>query len=59
MQCFQNYIDRFGLVKVELECDQEPCILVLVNVLIKRYQYTILMVIVTPQGSKGSLGRGE
>ena len=24
MQSFRNYIDRLGLVKAELECDQEP-----------------------------------
>ena len=24
MQSFQNYIDRLGLVKAELKCDQEP-----------------------------------
>ena len=24
MQSFQNYINRLGLVKAELKCDQEP-----------------------------------
>ena len=27
MQSFQNYIDRWGSVKAELKCDQEPSIL--------------------------------
>ena len=35
MQIFQNYIDRLGLVKAELKCDQEPSTLVVANALIK------------------------
>ena len=59
MQSFQNYIDRLGLVRAELKCDQEPSTLDVANTLIKRCQSTNLMVTATPKGSKGSLGRGE
>ena len=59
MQSFQNYIDRRGLVRAELKCDQEPSTLDVANTLIKRCQSTILMVTATPKGSKGSLRRGE
>ena len=59
MQSFQNYIDRLGLVKAELKCDQEPSTLDVANALIKRCQSTALIVTATPKGSKGSLGRGE
>ena len=59
MQSVQNYIDRFGLVKAELKCDQEPSTLDVANALIKRCQSTALIVTSTPKGSKGSLGRGE
>ena len=52
---FQNYLDRLGLGKAE----QEPSILDVANVLIKRCQSTNLVVIATSEGSKGSLGRGE
>ena len=55
MQSFQNYIDRLGLVKAELKCDQEPITLCVANTLIKRRQSTALIVSATP---KGSLGRG-
>ena len=57
MQSFQNYIDRLGLVRAELECDQEPSILDVASALIERCQSTILMATATPKGSKGSLGR--
>ena len=59
MQSFQNYIDRLGLVKAELKCDQEPSTLDVANALIKRCQSTAVIVTATPNGSKGSLGRGE
>ena len=59
MQSFQNYIDRLGLVKAELKCDQEPSTLDVANALLKRCQSTILTVTATPKGSKGSLERGE
>ena len=59
MQSFQNYIDRFGLVKAELKCDQEPSTLDVANALIKRCRSTALILTATPKGSKGSLGRGE
>ena len=59
MQSFQNYIDRLGLVKAELKCDQDPSTLDVANALIRRCQSTALIVTATPQGSKGSLGRGE
>ena len=59
MLSFQNYIDRLGLVKAELKCDQEPSTLDVANALIKRCQSTALIVTATPKGSKGSLGRGE
>ena len=58
MQSFQNYIDRLGLVKAELKCDQEPSTLNVANSLIKRCQSTS-MIATTPKGSKGSLERGE
>ena len=59
MQSFQNHIDRLGLVKAELKCDQEPTTLVVANALIIRCQSTSLIVTATPKGSKGSMGRGE
>ena len=59
MQSFQNYIDRLGLVKAQLKCDQEPNTLDVANAFIKRCQSTALIVTATPNGSKGSLGRGE
>ena len=59
MQSFPNYIDRLGLVKAELKCDQEPSTLDVANALIKRCQSTALIVTATPKGSKGSLGREE
>ena len=36
MQSFQDYIDRLGLVKAELKCDQEPSTLDVANALIIR-----------------------
>ena len=56
---FQKLLDRLGLVRAELKCDQEPITLDVANTLIKRCQSTILMVTGNPKGSKGSLGRGE
>ena len=38
MQSFQNYIDRLGLVRAELKCDQEPSTLDVANTSIKRCQ---------------------
>ena len=52
MQSFQNYIDRLGLVRAELKCDQEPCALDVANTLIKLCQSTILMLTATPSVSK-------
>ena len=48
MQSFQNYIDRLGLVKAELKCDQDPSTLGVANALIKRCQSTALIVTATP-----------
>ena len=60
MQSFQNYIDRLGLVKAELKCDQEPpSTLDVANALIKRCRSTALIATATPTGSKGRLERGE
>ena len=59
MQSFQNYIDRLGLVRAELKCDQKPSTLDVANALIKRCHSTALIVTAMPKGSKGSLGRGE
>ena len=59
MQSFPNYIDRLGLVKAELKCDQEPSTLDVANALIQRCQSTALIMIATPKGSKGRLGPGE
>ena len=56
MQSFHNYIDRLGLVKAELKCDQEPSTLYVANALIKRCQSTALIVTATPKGSRGSSG---
>ena len=56
MQSFQNYIDRLGLVKAELKCDQEPSTLDVANALIKRCQSTNFLPTPTPKGSKGSFG---
>ena len=57
IRSFQNYIDRLGLVKAELECDQEPRTLDVANASARRCQSTNLIVTVTPEGSTGSLGR--
>ena len=38
MQSFQNYIDRLGLVKAELKCDQEPSTFDVANALINRLE---------------------
>ena len=59
MQSFQSYIDKLGLVKAELKCDEEPSTLDVANAWVKRCQSTSLIVTATPKGSKGSLGRGE
>ena len=59
MQCFQNYVDRLGLVKAELACDQGPTTLDVSNASIKRCQSTALIVTATPKGSKGCLERRE
>ena len=59
MQSFQKCVDRLGFAEAELNCDQEPITLDVVNALIKRCQFTALIVTATPKGSKGSLGRGE
>ena len=59
MQSFQNYIDRLGLVKADLKCDQEPSTLDVASALIGRCQSTALNVTATPKGSKGRLERGE
>ena len=56
MQSFQNYVDRLGLVRAELKCDQEPSTLDVANTLVKRCQSTKLMATATPKGSKGSFG---
>ena len=58
-QSFQNHVDRLGLVKAELKCDQEPSTLDVANAFIKWCQSTALIVIATPKGSKGNLERGE
>ena len=59
MWSFQNYVDRLGLVKAELKCDQAPSTLDVANAKIKRCQSTALIVTATPKNSKGSLRRGE
>ena len=59
MQSFQNYVDRLGLVRAELKCDQEPSTLDVANTLVRRCKSTTLMATATPKGSKGSLGHGE
>ena len=56
MHSSQNYIDRLGLVRAELKCDQEPSTLDVSNTLIKRCQSTILMVTATPKARKGVWG---
>ena len=56
MQSLQNYIDRLGLVKAELKCDQEPSTFDEANVLNKKFQSTFLIVSATPKSSKGSFG---
>ena len=48
-----------GFVKGRIESNQEPSTLDVANALTKRCQSTVLTVIATPKGSKGSLGRGE
>ena len=49
MQSFQDYIDRLGLVRTGLKCDQEPNTLDVANTLIKRCQSTNLMATATPK----------
>ena len=51
MQSFQNYIDRLGLVKAEMKCDQEPSTLDVANALSKQCQSTALIVTATTKGS--------
>ena len=53
-QSFRNYIDRLGLVKAELKCDQEPSTLDVANASIKRCQSTALIVTATPKGWRTS-----
>ena len=57
-QGFQNYIDKLGLVKPKLKCDQEPSTHDVANALVRRCQSTTLIATATPKGSKGSFGRG-
>ena len=57
MQGFQNYIDRMGLVKAELKCDQEPSTPDVANTFVRRCQSTTLVAIATQKSSNGSLGR--
>ena len=59
IQSFINHIDRLGLVRAELKCDQEPSTLDVARVVAARCSSTSLVVISTPKGSKGSLGRAE
>ena len=47
MQSFQNFIDRMGLVKVELKCHQAPSTLGVTNALINQCQSTALIVTAT------------
>ena len=54
MQSFQNYIDRLGLVKAELKCDQEPSTPDVANALIKRCQSTALIVTASQEALKGA-----
>ena len=56
MQCFQNYIDRLGLAKADLTCDQEPSTLDVANALIKRCQSTALILTASQKARKGALG---
>ena len=56
IQSFQNYIDRLGLGKAEMKCDQEPSALDVANVLIKRCQSTNLVVSATPKRLERELG---
>ena len=56
MQSFQNYIDRLGLVKAALKCDQEPSTVDVANALIKRCQSTALIVTATPRRLERELG---
>ena len=56
MQSFQNSIDRLGLVKAELKCDQEPTTVDVANALIKRCQSTALIVTATSKRLERELG---
>ena len=56
MQSFQNYIDRLGLVKAELKCDQEQSTFDVADALIKRCQSTALIVTAKPQRIERELG---
>ena len=56
MQSFQNYVDRLGLVKAELKCDQEPSTFDVANALIKRCQSTALIVTASQKARKGAWG---
>ena len=51
IRSFQNDVDRLGLVKAELKCDQEPSTLDVANALVRRCQSTKLVVTATPKGS--------
>ena len=56
MQSSQNYIDRMGLVKAELKCDQEPSTPDVANSLIKRCKSTSLIATATQMARKGAWG---
>ena len=59
VQGMVNHIDRLGWVNAELKCDQEPSTMEIARVLASRCKVTVLTGSATPQGSSGSLGRGE
>ena len=54
-----NWIDRLGLVKVEVKTDSELAIMDLANQIQKKCSSTTVISKQTPKGSKGARGMGE
>ena len=59
VQGMLDYIHRFGLVKAELKCDEEPSTMEIARHLGSRCKTTVLTESATPRGSEGSLGQCE
>ena len=54
-----NHIERLGFVRADMKRDQEPSTLDVAKAVVSRCSSTSLMIVSTPKGSKGSLGKAE